>query len=136
MGYAAMNLLLDTHIWIWWINQDAMLAPKAKQLIEAADSVAVSSISCWEVRLLHQRQRIEVSDLVEDWLVQALQFADIKCLPTNCSIADKSASLPQHHRDPADRLIIATALEYRHNLLSIDSKFNLYSELADLLISV
>jgi PIN domain nuclease of toxin-antitoxin system len=129
-----MNVLLDTHIWIWWINQDQQLPSKAAQLIGMADNVAVSSISCWEVRMLHQRQRIELSISIDSWFEQALQLADINCLPINCTIADKSANLPQHHRDPADRLIIATALEYNYNLLSIDGKFRLYEELADLLV--
>ena len=131
-----MNLLLDTHVWIWWINQDSMLPAKAGQLIEEAETVAVSSISCWEVRMLQQRQRIELSGSIEDWLEQALQPAGIHCLPISCEIADKSANLPQHHRDPADRFIIASAVEYRYNLLSVDSKFDLYSELAGLLVSV
>ena len=131
-----MNLLLDTHVWIWWINQDSALPAQAGQLIEEAETVAVSAISCWEVRMLQQRQRIELSGTVEAWLEQALQPAGISCLPISCTIADKSANLPQHHRDPADRLIIAAALEHRYSLLSVDSKFELYTELADLLVSV
>lgn len=131
-----MNVLLDTHAWIWWINQDSMLPAKAGQWIEKADNVAVSAISCWEVRMLRQRQRIELAGAVEDWLEQALQPAGIACLPVSCAIADKSANLPQHHRDPADRLIIATALEHRYSVLSLDSKFGLYVELAGLLVPV
>ncbi len=130
-----MNLLLDTHAWIWWINQESKLSAETARLIEEAEAVAVSSISCWEVRMLQQRRRIELADSVESWLEQALKPAGIECFPITCAIADKSANLPQHHRDPADRMIIATALEYCFHLVSIDEKFEMYSELEGLIVS-
>lgn len=57
-----MNLLLDTHTWIWWINQDKQLTTKHQAIIAEAKNVFISSVSCWELVMLHQRQRIELID--------------------------------------------------------------------------
>ncbi|SJM91556.1 PilT-like protein (fragment) [Crenothrix polyspora] len=105
-----MNLLLDTHIWLWWVNQDHQFSAKHVALIGGAKNVFVSSVSCWELVMLHQRQRIELPGHLEDWFRVALVDANIVCLPVTEAIAIKSASLNFHHRDPADRFIIATAL--------------------------
>jgi PIN domain nuclease of toxin-antitoxin system len=99
---------LDTHIWLWWINQDKQLTAKHQAIIAEAKNVFVSSISCWELVMLHQRQRIELIGKLDDWLHGVLAGANIVCLPMTESIAIQSARLDFHHRDPADRFIIAT----------------------------
>jgi len=124
-----MNLLLDTHIWLWWINQDNQLSDKHKNQIAEAKNVFVSSVSCWELVMLHQRQRIDLSGDFEDWFSIALAGANIVCLPITAAIAIKSACLDFHHRDPADRFIIATSLVNDCHLMSFDDKFLLYPEL-------
>lgn len=124
-----MNLLLDTHIWLWWIDEDNQLSPKHRAIISGAENVFVSAISCWEIVLLHQRQRIELSMSLDDWFRLALEKANIGCLPITEEVAIKSAGLDFHHRDPADRFIIATALVNDCQLMSFDEKFPLYSEL-------
>lgn len=68
------------------------------------------------------------------WMDQALQGSEVACLPIERSIANRAAQLLEHHRDPADRLIMATALEYGAQLASLDARFRDYSELADNLI--
>ena len=75
--------------------------------------------------MLHQRQRIELAEPIKDWLQIALQ--NLSCLPLTESIAVQSALLDLHHRDPADRFIIATAMIHNCQLMSFDGKFNLYS---------
>jgi PIN domain nuclease of toxin-antitoxin system len=134
MGRHAMKLLLDTHIWLWWINQDNQLSSKHQKIISEAEQVFVSSISCWELMMLHQRQRIDLTGSVEDWFYNALDNANIASLPVTKAIAIKSASLELYHRDPADRFIIATALINDCQLMSFDEKFLLYPELVDRLI--
>jgi len=127
-----MNLLLDTHVWLWWINQNEQLSIKHQTLISQAENVYFSSISCWEIAMLHQRGRIELATPLKDWLQIALQA--INCLPLTEAIATKSALLAFHHRDPADRFIISTAMIHNCQLMSFDGKFNLYAELNDRLI--
>lgn len=129
-----MNLLLDTHIWLWWINKDSQLSAKHRALISKAENVYVSSISCWEVVMLHQRSRIELEGSLDNWFQLALAPADIVCLSVTEAVAVKSALLDYHHRDPADRFIIATALINDCQLMSFDEKFLFYPELKTLLI--
>jgi len=84
--------------------------------------------------MLHQRQRIELIGKLDDWLHGALTGANIVCLAITETIAIKSARLALHHRDPADRFIIATSIVYDCFLRSFDEKFLLYPELANRLI--
>lgn len=72
---------------------------------------------------------------IEDWLSAALGPAGIESLPVSCEIAFRSEELPQHHRDPADRIIIATALVYEARLASLDQAFSDYTELQGRLIA-
>lgn len=127
-----MNLLLDTHIWLWWINQNKELPLQHQNLIAQTKNVYVSAVSCWELTMLHQRQKIELAEPLQDWLHIALR--DITCLPLNETIAVQSALFEFHHRDPADRFIIATALAHDCRLMSFDNKFVLYPELNNKLI--
>jgi len=129
-----MNLLLDTHIWLWWINQDNQLSAQHCAVIGEAENVFVSAVSCWEVVMLHQRQRIALSKPLPEWFYLGLEKANITVLPVTEAIAVKSAQLAFYHRDPADRFIIATALVNDCRLMSFDGKFLLYPELEARLI--
>ncbi|CDM92356.1 MAG: type II toxin-antitoxin system VapC family toxin [Limnospira sp. PMC 1291.21] len=109
-------LLLDTHIWIRWHNPQSgrfALAENLIEEIETADSIAISAISCLAIAL----------------------EGDIQVLPVDRPIAIKASQLPEHHRDPADRIIIATALIHEASLVSLDSVFPQYEELKDRLIT-
>lgn len=129
-------LLLDTHIWIRWQNpqpSSMALSDRLIELIETADTVAISAISCWELGQLVKRQRVQISLPLDEWVKVAV--ADIQVLPIERQIALKAAQLPEHHRDPADRIIIATALIYNASLISLDSIFPNYAELKGRLVS-
>ena len=102
--------------------------------IQSESRVAVSAISCFEVSYLLKRRRITRPVPVEEWLRDALSPAGIESLPVSWEIAFRSARLPEHHRDPADRIIIATTLAYDARLASLDSAFSNYEELAGRLI--
>lgn len=118
-------IILDTHIWYWWINQ-VKLSPKLVAFIENSEQVTVSSIACFEMAWLvkHQRIRLEVS--FEQWFNKA--SAAVGILPVTSTIATRAANLPEHHRDPMDRLIIGTALQHQAQLLSFDSEFAKYRD--------
>ena len=130
-------LLLDTHVWIRWQNHPcgkfALPAPLVEH-IETAESIAISAISCWELGQLVRRGRIELSMPLRQWVDRALE-PDIQVLPVQADIALRAALLPEHHRDPADRLIIVTSLIHRAHLASLDAIFPSYRELAGWLLA-
>jgi len=130
-------LLLDTHIWIRWQNQQSGNFPLSENLIaliETAESIGISAISCWELGQLVKRQRLQLSLCLEEWVAAALE-GGIQVIPIDRYIAIKASQLPEHHRDPADRIIIATTLVCNTSLVSLDSIFPSYEELENRLIS-
>jgi PIN domain nuclease of toxin-antitoxin system len=123
-------ILLDTHIWVNWIVKgDAGLTPTIIESMHREERLAVSSISCFEVSLLAKRGKIELSMPVNDWLIEALGNSGVNALPVTCDVAHRAVMLPDIHRDPADRIIIATALVYDIKLASMDSVFPNYQEI-------
>jgi len=128
-------IVLDTHVWVRWVDPQANPLPtQIVDCIETADRLAVSAITCWEVAWLVRRNRLQLKLHLSDWLDQALQGSGVACIPIDQPIAVRAAYLPEHHRDPADRLIIATAIERQASLISLDGAFPAYLELADKLI--
>ncbi|MCA1792437.1 MAG: type II toxin-antitoxin system VapC family toxin [Desulfobacteraceae bacterium] len=125
----AQVIILDTHIWIWWVNGDDLLSTGRKELIESAETVVVSAISCFEVSWLERHNRIELPCVRSVWFEKALQGSNILLMPITPEIASMAVDLPEHHSDPQDRIIIATALAHDGRLMSLDSKFPHYAEL-------
>lgn len=127
--------MLDTHIWVRWVDTQAQPLPVGLlDKIETAEALAVSAVTCWEVAWLHRRGRLDLKLPLDVWIDNALQGSGVLCLPIDRGIALCAAALPEHHRDPADRLIIATALENNANLASLDRCFADYHELSGRLI--
>ena len=126
-------ILLDTHIWVRWQNAPETLPTNILGWLAESDVLAVSAISCWEVAMLARKQRIELNMSIDEWIDEALAFTG-QCLSIDRSILLLAASLPEHHRDPADRIIIATAIVHRANLISFDTQFPAYAELEGLLL--
>ena len=123
-------IVLDTHIWIWFITQEFERFPAHwREIIEISTVVAVSPVSCYEVALAQQRGRLQLPCTTEHWLQEALEPSGITLFPITAQIANKAVNLSPVHKDPFDRLIIATALIYKAKLASIDSLFSKYSEL-------
>jgi len=118
-------ILLDTHIWIRWLSAPEGLPAAVLAQIEAADALAISAISCWELGQLVRRQRLTLDRGVSEW-IDAATAEVVQVMPVDRQIAELASALPEHHRDPADRLIIATAIRERIELLSLDRVFPLY----------
>jgi len=128
-------IVLDTHIWLWWINRDpSRLKPAWTARIESAEPVGVSAISCFEIAWLTHHGRIELPIPEDDWFDKALAGSGVALLPITPRIARTAVQLPEHHCDPQDRLIIATALVHDAVLISVDEKFSAYAELTGRLI--
>ena len=123
-------IVLDTHIWVNWIvGGDAALSPSVIAAMQSETRLAVSGISCFEVALLVKRGKLELPLPLEEWLTEALANSGIESLPVTCEIARRAVALPEIHRDPADRIIIATAIVHNATLASLDSVFTGYPEL-------
>lgn len=123
-------IILDTHVWLRWIQKDHTLL-KSHLVEEIADSerVGVSAISCFEVAWLAQHARIQLPEPLDSWFEKALAGSSIDLIALTPQIARIAVQLPEYHRDPQDRLIIATALAHDAMLISADEKFPLYNEL-------
>lgn len=122
-------ILLDTHIWVWWINDSTELTADMRQAIQVhtTEGLGVSIISCWEVAKLVERGRLQLTLPVERWLEQALAFSGVQLLELTPRIVVESTQLPGgFHRDPADQLIVATARVYDILLLTADGKVLAY----------
>lgn len=127
-------IVLDTHIWLWWFSQNPKLKTIWLEHIEQANQVGVSAISLFEVSWLDRHNRIQLPCPRNEWFDKALVGSDIQLIPITPEIASQAVELPEHHSDPQDRIIIATALIHNALLLSADGKFKLYTELDDKLI--
>ena len=115
------RLLLDTHVWIWAVEgMTAKLGGRAVSAIEEAaraSTLAVSAISVWELAMLVKRQRLTLATAVSTWIEASLRPPGARIIPVGAAIALDSTQLPDfdHHKDPADRIIVATAR--RHGTL-------------------
>lgn len=127
-------IILDTHVWLWWVNQDSQLKATWLECIEEADQVGVSAISLFEVSWLERHKRIKLPCSRLEWFEKALTGSHIQLIPITSEVAGKAVDLTEHHSDPQDRIIIATALVHDALLLSADGKFKLYTEIKDKLI--
>ncbi|MGD0959955.1 MAG: PIN domain-containing protein [Methylomonas sp.] len=128
-------VVLDTHIWFWWITKEFERFPSLwLDVIESADRVAVSPVSCYEIALSNQRGRLTLPCDPAEWLHDALAPAGIELLPISAAIAIRAIKLSPIHKDPFDRIIIASALEHQARLASVDSLFPHYPELESSLL--
>ena len=123
-------ILIDTHIWIWWISQPARLSQSQREILKTNETavIGVSAISCWEIAKLVQGGRLDLQRPVQDWFLFALAYPGVQLLPLTPSIATLSTQLPASFRsDPADELIVATALTFNCPLLTRDQKIRDYA---------
>ena len=128
-------IILDTHIWLWWVNENIdLLGQVRNELIQRADIVAVSAISCFEIAWLDAHRHIVLPCNRTIWFEKALEGSGINLLPITPMIASIAVDLPEHHSDPQDRIIIATTLSHDAQLMSSDSKFPRYNEIVDRLV--
>lgn len=126
-----MKLLLDTHVFLWFLEGDTSLSAKARTLIESHENnVYVSVISLFEISIKLKLGKISLQQPLEA-IFQYIITANIEILPISNLHLLHYQKIPLHsdHRDPFDRLIIATAVAENAELISVDSKFQYYPEL-------
>jgi PIN domain nuclease of toxin-antitoxin system len=118
-------IVLDTHIWVWWVHGDSALSASARALLDSSEQtgIAVSAISCWEVAKLAERGRLTLPCSVFDWLRQALSYPGVRLIELSPRICVESTQLPgEFHRDPTDQIIVATARVLDAPLVTVDGK--------------
>ena len=118
-------IVLDTHIWVWWVHGDAKLRGKRLEILQQNEGsgLGVSVISCWEIAKLVECGRRVLPYPVLDWFDTGLSYPGIELLDLTPEIAAESAALPgEFHRDPADQIIVAIARVHNRPLLTADRK--------------
>ena len=115
-------ILLDTHIWFYFINDGPeKLSAEANQAIREHEVLGVSVISCWEIAMLVAKDRLRFSIDVQDWITRALRYKGIKLIELTPEIAVLATRLPgAFHNDPADRIIVASCLKLGAPLITLD----------------
>lgn len=118
-----MNLLLDTHVWLWGLLEPERLGRAARAALEDPAVVAhLSPISVWEALVLARRGRLTPRIDAGEWIRSALQTSRTTMLPVTHAIAIRSEAIPGlAGADPADRFLAATALEHGMPLLTADT---------------
>ncbi len=124
-------IVIDTHILVWWVNGSDSLSATAKKTIKntlsRASEILISSISAWEIAMLVEKGRLTLNMDVGSWLDEVSQIEGVRFLPVDNEIGIKSAVLPgDFHKDPADRIIVATARNLAVPLVTADKKILQY----------
>lgn len=124
-------IVLDTHVLVWWVTGDPTLSKKARSTIErelTGGEILVSSISAWEIAMLVEREKLVLSMDVGSWLATVADIEAVRFVPVDPEIAVKSVELPgEFHKDPADRMIVATARKFSVSLVTKDEKIRAYA---------
>ncbi|MEG4588249.1 type II toxin-antitoxin system VapC family toxin [Microcoleus sp. MOSTC5] len=123
-----MRLLLDTHTFIWYVTDNPRLSAHVKLLIEDENNEKLVSIaSIWEMAIKHSIGRLNFSLPFMEFVGEQLTVSNIGLLEINLQHIEVVASLPLHHRDPFDRLIIAQSMAEQIPILSVDAIFDAYA---------
>lgn len=120
-----MRLLLDTHVMLWWLTDDAALPESVRAAIVASDSeVFVSAASAWEIAIKHSLDRL---DFPVEQMPDILDTAGFTPLPIAIAHAVAAGALPRHHADPFDRMIVAQAQCEGLTVVSLDRQIARYA---------
>jgi len=128
-------IILDTHIWVWWVHGDEHLNKQQTDWLQENEEpgLGVSIISCWEVAKLVEYDRLTLPCPVAEWLDQALGYPGISLVELTPRIIVDSTQLPKgFHKDPADQLIVATARILDCPLLTADARILNYPHVSTL----
>lgn len=117
-----MRLLLDTHILLWWLADDAHLPEGPREAVNTAAEVRFSAASVWEIAIKRKLGRLDVP---EDYL-DAVDAGEIDLLPITARHAELAGALPRHHEDPFDRMLVAQASADDLTLVTADRRLTDY----------
>ena len=121
-----MRLLLDTHTFLWFINDSPQLSAPAKSLLESEAELLLSTASLWEIAIKISIGKLTLVRSFGDFIPEQLALNSIKRLPIRLKHLDVVSTLPFPHRDPFDRLLIAQAITESVPIVSADVAFDFY----------
>lgn len=122
-----MRLLLDTHTILWAVDSPARLSGKASAAIQnPANELLCGAGSIWELAIKVGLKKLTLSLPFRQWMASAIDDLGLTVLPITVDYADALTTLPPHHGDPFDRLLIAQATVERIPVVSVDQGFDAY----------
>ena len=122
-----MKVVLDTHAFLWWISDDDRLPPSARSIIgNRENELFLSAATGWEIAIKAKLGRIHLPGKIDSFIAEQLDLNDIYSLPIQMSHALNVYDLPNHHRDPFDRLIISQAQLEKMSILTMDPQIARY----------
>ncbi len=123
MGELELKVLLDTHIWLWYLLGDDKLSTNLQATISSQkNELWLSPISVWETLVLAEKGRLELDSEAITWVKRYLRMLDVKEARLTYEIAMLSRQLDLSHQDPADRFIAASAIHYNLILATVDNR--------------
>ncbi|MBI4886897.1 MAG: type II toxin-antitoxin system VapC family toxin [Acidobacteria bacterium] len=121
-----MGVLLDTHAFLWWFQDDRRLSQPAREAIADATEGFLSIASCWEIAIKVSRRKLTLAKPIERVVPEQLGLNGFQLLPVDLDDVARVAALPFHHRDPFDRVLAAQALSDELTIVSADPIFRKY----------
>jgi PIN domain nuclease of toxin-antitoxin system len=122
-----VRVLLDTHAFLWWIADDRRLSDRAREIIgDGRNELYFSAASGWEISIKAGLGRLEVPDDLDQFIADQLSRNAIQALPIYLRHALHTRTLPDHHRDPFDRILVSQAVLEEMPLLSADPQVSRY----------
>ena len=117
-------IVLDTHAWVWWVSDPNRLSTAARQSIEDSKTIGLCPISIWEISTKVAKGKLHLDRELRIWTRQALAQPHLKLLKLSAQIALDAGQLGLEgfHGDPADRLIVSSALRHRAELVTKDER--------------
>jgi PIN domain nuclease of toxin-antitoxin system len=123
-----MKVLLDTHTFLWWIANDPQLSPSAKQIMEDANTEPLlSAVSGWEIAIKSRLGKLKLPADLQGFIAEQLRVNAIQVLPIQMSHALHVFTLPDHHRDPFDRMLVAQSQLEQLPILTCDPQIARYA---------
>ncbi|MBD2310059.1 type II toxin-antitoxin system VapC family toxin [Chroococcidiopsis sp. FACHB-1243] len=122
-----MKILIDTHVFIWWTSNVKMLSSRVGDLLlDPNTEVVLSVVSVWEMQIKSSLGKLQFKTTLRELVQDEINQNHIEILPLSLSHIYTLNDLPQHHRDPFDRILIAQSMEAGLQIVSIDEKFDAY----------
>ncbi|HIJ97228.1 MAG TPA: type II toxin-antitoxin system VapC family toxin [Desulfuromonadales bacterium] len=122
-----MRLLLDTHVFLWWTDNNPALSTKVQHAIsDESNDCFLSIVSCWEIAIKASLGKLNLSQSVEKFIVEQVALNGFELLPVDFRHVAAVESLPFHHRDPFDRLLVAQARAEGLVLVTADFQISNY----------
>ena len=121
-----MKVLLDSHAFLWAISSQTKVSPRVRQIFTGPHDLLLSVVSMWEILIKTQIGKLRLPSAAGEYLLKQMARNHIEALPVNLDHVLRVESLPAHHRDPFDRLLIAQSLEEALPIVTADPVFSLY----------